>query len=71
MCFFVFHFSADLDHPPVKVGEFSEKIALLRLDEGLEDEYDVSSSLGRGGTCVDTCMYVHVICTYACTCQVK
>lgn len=35
---------ADADHPTIKVGEFSEKIALVRADddEGLEDEYTVS-----------------------------
>lgn len=34
---------ADSEHPPIKVGEFSEKIALVRAedDEGLEDEYAV------------------------------
>ena len=34
---------ADPDHPPIKVGEFSQKIALVRAedDEGLEDEYAV------------------------------
>ena len=39
-----FCFTADPDHPPIKVGEFTEKIALLRAedDEGLEDEYSVS-----------------------------
>ena len=44
--------TADADHTPIKVGEFSEKIALVRAedDEGLEDEYAVRgwSSL-RGG----------------------
>ena len=36
--------SADINHPPVTVSEFTEKMALLRsaLDEGLEDEYHVS-----------------------------
>ena len=36
--------TADPDHKPIQVGEFSEKIALLRAndDEGLEDEYSVS-----------------------------
>lgn len=36
-------FAADADHTPIKVGEFSEKIALVRAedDEGLEDEYAV------------------------------
>lgn len=35
--------TADTDHAPIKVGEFSEKIALVRTedDEGLEDEYAV------------------------------
>ena len=36
--------AADAEHAPIKVGEFSEKIALVRAedDEGLEDEYAVS-----------------------------
>lgn len=36
--------AADTDHAPIKVGEFSQKIALVRAedDEGLEDEYAVS-----------------------------
>ena len=47
--------TADPDHKPIQVGEFSEKIALLRAndDEGLEDEYSVSEreseKKGRGG----------------------
>ena len=45
--------TADPDHPPIKVGEFTEKIALLRADddEGLEDEYTVRKGGGgeRGG----------------------
>ena len=34
----------DPDHPPIKVGEVSGKIALVRPDddEGLENEYTVS-----------------------------
>ncbi len=39
---------ADPDHPPIKVGEFSEKLALLRLDDGLEDEYDVRGQREKG-----------------------
>ena len=37
-------FIADEDHPPVKAGDFTEKLALLRAndDEALEDEYAVS-----------------------------
>ena len=40
---------ADPEHPPIKVGEFTEKIALLRAndDEGLEDEYSVRSGRER------------------------
>lgn len=36
-------FAADPEHQAIKVGEFSEKIALVRADddEGLEDEYTV------------------------------
>ncbi len=35
---------ADEEHPPVKAGDFTEKLALLRAndDEALEDEYNVS-----------------------------
>ena len=43
-------FTADPEHPPIQVGEFTEKIALLRAndDEGLEDEYSVRRE-GREG----------------------
>ena len=36
--------AADEEHAPVKVGDFTEKLALLRAndDEALEDEYAVS-----------------------------
>lgn len=48
--------AADIDHAPIKVGEFSQKIALVRAedDEGLEDEYAVSC---------DMCL------TYSCMCR--
>ena len=36
--------TVDINHPPVTVSEFTEKMALLRsaMDDGLEDEYHVS-----------------------------
>ena len=42
-------FTADPEHPPIQVGEFTEKIALLRAndDEGLEDEYSVRREEGE------------------------
>ena len=38
--------SADSDHLPVTVSEFTERMAILRasMDEGLDDEYSVSYS---------------------------
>ena len=37
---------ADPAHPPVTVSEFTERMAILRssMDEGLDDEYAVSTS---------------------------
>ena len=36
--------AADEEHPPIPVGDFTEKTAILRADDaaGLEDEYAVS-----------------------------
>ncbi len=47
--------TADADHPPVKAGDFTEKLALLRAndDEALEDEYSVSGC----AFCVGVCRY--------------
>ena len=39
--------AADMEHPPIKVGEFSEKIALLRADDGLEEEYEVRNLIAH------------------------
>ena len=43
---FIFSRSADSDHLPVTVSEFTERMAILRssMDEGLDDEYSVSGS---------------------------
>ena len=43
-CCLLLLLTADINHPPVTVSEFTEKMALLRsaMDEGLEDEYHVS-----------------------------
>ena len=45
--------AADEEHAPLKVGDFAEKLALLRAndDEELEDEYAVS-------VCVCVCVCV-------------
>ena len=42
----LFPLVADEDHPIVRAGDFTEKLALLRAndDEALEDEYAVSST---------------------------
>ena len=57
-------FTADPEHPPIQVGEFTEKIALLRAndDEGLEDESSVRREEGeRAGE-----KLLPILCLYLC-----
>ncbi len=59
--------TADEAHPPVKAGDFTEKLALLRAndDEALEDEYAVSVWC----ECVCVCVGVGVCgCVCVCVC---
>ena len=50
--------AADMEHPAIPVGEFSEKVALLKAndDEGLEDDYSVREGGTAGGR--EDCVYM-------------